>query len=59
MAYVQVVNGGKGFITHQDQTKLSFQGGVQNLWRVSGSGADIAGVAQIQAQSQRKSLGLG
>ena len=41
MAFVQVVNSGKGFITHEDQTKLSFSGGYVDLWEVNGATADI------------------
>ena len=57
MAFVQVVNFGKGFITHEDQTKLSFSGGYVDLWEVLGATADIeawrARVAGVEKTAQQ------
>ena len=60
MAFAQVVNFGKGFITHTDQTLLAFSGGVDNIWEVTGSPQDvsdwIARVGAIAKTSQEAAI---
>jgi len=41
MAFIEVVNSGKGFITHNDQLNLSFKSGYVNLWEVLGDAGNI------------------
>lgn len=48
MAYAQVSNSGKGFITHADQLILSFRGDADNIWEVVGATVDVdAWIARV------------